>query len=45
VSTAVVADEPDASDPNLEDSGLVGAPLVARVLGGTVIDELIDEES
>ena len=37
-------DEPDHSDPNLEDSGLVGAPLVTRMLGGTVIDEYIDEE-
>lgn len=37
-------DEPHASDPDLEDSGLVGAPLVARMLGGTVIDEFSDEE-
>lgn len=39
-----VVDEPHESDPNLEDSGLVGAPLVSRMLGGTVIDEYIDEE-
>lgn len=39
-----VVDEPDASDPNLEDSGLVGAPLVARMLGATVIDEYTEEE-
>ncbi|GAB2604565.1 DNA polymerase III subunit gamma and tau [Pseudactinotalea suaedae] len=39
-----VVDEPDASDPNLEDSGLVGAPLVTRMLGGTVIDEYFDED-
>ena len=30
------------SDPDLEGSGLVGAPLVARLLGGTVIDEITD---
>ncbi|WP_146819852.1 DNA polymerase III subunit gamma and tau [Actinotalea fermentans] len=42
-----IADEPmiDASpdDPDLDDSGLVGAPLVAQMLGGTVIDE-VDED-
>ncbi|MFV0253544.1 MAG: DNA polymerase III subunit gamma and tau [Beutenbergiaceae bacterium] len=36
-------DEPDASDPDLEGSDLVGAPLVERMLGGTVIDEITDE--
>jgi len=35
----------DASpdDPDLDGSGLVGAPLVAQMLGGTVIDE-VDED-
>ncbi|WP_185972603.1 hypothetical protein [Georgenia yuyongxinii] len=27
-------------DPDAEGSGMVGAPLVAKVLGGTVIEEL-----
>jgi len=29
----------------VEGSGLVGAPLVAQLLGGTVIDEVIDRPS
>ena len=38
-------DGSDASpdDPELVGSGLVGAPLVAQTLGGTVIDEIPDE--
>ncbi len=38
-------DGSDASpdDPELVGSGLVGAPLVAQMLGGTVIDEIPDE--
>jgi hypothetical protein len=28
---------------DLDDSGLVGAPLVAQMLGGTVIDELTED--
>ncbi|MCV2393161.1 DNA polymerase III subunit gamma and tau [Actinotalea sp. M2MS4P-6] len=42
---APAADEFDASpdDPELAGSGLVGAPLVAQMLGGTVIDEIPDE--
>lgn len=40
-------DEPgyDASpdDPDLEGSGLVGAPLVAQMLGGTIIDEVEED--
>ncbi len=37
-------DGSDASpdDPELAGSGLVGAPLVAQMLGGTVIDEIPD---
>ncbi|ASR55619.1 hypothetical protein [Cellulomonas sp. PSBB021] len=35
----------DASpdDPDMASSGLVGAPLVAQILGGTVIDEQLDD--
>jgi DNA polymerase-3 subunit gamma/tau len=33
-------DERDA--PIVEESGLTGAPLVAQLLGGTVIDEVVD---
>ena len=38
-------DEPSPDDPLIDGSGLVGAPLVARLLGGTVIDEQIDDPS
>ena len=36
---------PDDLDDSIElsaSSGMVGAPLVAKMLGGVVIDELID---
>lgn len=33
---------PDPNDPTIETTGLIGAPLVARLLGGTVIDEILD---
>lgn len=35
----------DASpdDPDIASSGLVGAPLVAQMLGGTVVDEILDD--
>lgn len=33
-------DTPSADDENIESSGLIGAPLVAQMLGGTVIDEI-----
>ncbi|MBZ2197365.1 DNA polymerase III subunit gamma and tau [Occultella gossypii] len=39
---AASIDEPDMSDPDIESSGLIGAPLVARLLGGTVIDEITE---
>ena len=35
-------DEPSPDDPTIGQSGLVGVPLVAQVLGGRVIDEQID---
>ncbi|TDE89220.1 DNA polymerase III subunit gamma and tau [Occultella glacieicola] len=38
----VPMDEPDMSDPDIESSSLIGAPLVARLLGGTVIDEITE---
>ncbi len=36
-------DEPSPDDPIIEGSNLLGAPLVARLLGGTVIEEQVDE--
>ncbi|MCU1432794.1 MAG: polymerase subunit gamma and tau, partial [Actinotalea sp.] len=36
-------DDADPDDPELASSGLVGAPLVAQMLGGTVIDEIPDD--
>lgn len=38
-----VPDDPAPDDPDLASSGLTGAPLVAQLLGGTVIDEQLDE--
>ncbi|MBO0899104.1 DNA polymerase III subunit gamma and tau [Cellulomonas sp. zg-ZUI22] len=35
-------DEPSPDDPTIGQSGLVGVPLVAQMLGGRVIDEQID---
>ncbi|UFU03374.1 DNA polymerase III subunit gamma and tau [Ruania suaedae] len=35
-------DSPSPDDPDIESTGLVGAPLVARLLGGTVIDEIVE---
>ena len=34
--------ELDPNDPDIESTGLSGAPLVARLLGGTVIDEILE---
>jgi DNA polymerase-3 subunit gamma/tau len=34
------AEDASPDDPELTSSGLVGAPLVAQMLGGTVIDEI-----
>jgi DNA polymerase-3 subunit gamma/tau len=36
-------DEPSPDDPDIASSGLIGAPLVAQMLGGTVIDERLDD--
>ncbi|SFJ68072.1 DNA polymerase III subunit gamma and tau [Cellulomonas sp. KH9] len=35
-------DEPSPDDPTIGQSGLVGVPLVAQMLGGRVIDEQIE---
>jgi DNA polymerase-3 subunit gamma/tau len=36
-------DEPSPDDPDITSSSLVGVPLVAQLLGGTVIDEQFDD--
>ena len=38
-----VPDEPSPDDPDITTSTLIGAPLVAQMLGGTVIDEQLDD--
>lgn len=38
-----VPDEPSPDDPDIATSTLIGAPLVAQMLGGTVIDEQLDD--
>ncbi|WP_024286720.1 DNA polymerase III subunit gamma and tau [Cellulomonas sp. KRMCY2] len=35
-------EDADPDDPDLASTGLVGAPLIAQMLGGTVIDEIPD---
>ncbi|MFE4466466.1 hypothetical protein ACFRCR_15250, partial [Oerskovia sp. NPDC056781] len=42
VTVSMDDDSPSDDDPDLASSGLVGAPLVAQLLGGVVIDETID---
>jgi DNA polymerase-3 subunit gamma/tau len=37
-------DDPSPDDPDITSSGLIGAPLVAQMLGGTVIDEQLDDQ-
>nr|KEP24532.1 hypothetical protein DA06_08280 [Georgenia sp. SUBG003] len=39
-TVAPADDTPSRDDPDAEGSGMVGAPLVAQVLGGTVIEEI-----
>jgi DNA polymerase-3 subunit gamma/tau len=39
-TVALADDTPSRDDPDAEGSGMVGAPLVAQVLGGTVIEEI-----
>jgi DNA polymerase-3 subunit gamma/tau len=38
-AVAPADDEPSADDADADDSGLVGRPVVERLLGGRVIDE------
>lgn len=38
-----VPDDPSPDDPDITTSTLIGAPLVAQMLGGTVIDEQLDD--
>jgi len=40
---AQVEDDPSPDDPDLMSTSLTGAPLVAQILGGTVIDEQLDD--
>ncbi|WP_421735174.1 DNA polymerase III subunit gamma and tau [Cellulomonas sp.] len=40
-----VPDDPSPDDPDITTSSLMGAPLVAQMLGGTVIDEQLDDGS
>jgi DNA polymerase-3 subunit gamma/tau len=40
---AQVEDDPSPDDPDLMTTSLTGAPLVAQLLGGTVIDEQLDD--
>lgn len=42
-ASQVEPDEPSPDDPDIAGSNLVGAPLVAQMLGGRVIDEQVDE--
>ena len=44
-AAAAVEDAPSPDDPDLAASGLTGAPLVAQMLGGTVIDEQLGNEA
>ena len=40
-----IPDDPSPDDPDITTSSLIGAPLVAQMLGGTVIDEQLDDGS
>jgi DNA polymerase-3 subunit gamma/tau len=40
---AQVEDDPSPDDPDLMSTSLTGAPLVAQLLGGMVIDEQLDD--
>ncbi|QTE29236.1 DNA polymerase III subunit gamma and tau [Pengzhenrongella sicca] len=41
---APAEDSPQPDDPDITTSNLIGAPLVAQMLGGTVIDEQVGDE-
>jgi DNA polymerase-3 subunit gamma/tau len=36
-------DEPSDDDPDIVTGGLAGVSLVVQVLGGTVIDEILEQ--
>lgn len=36
-------DEPSADDPDIASAGMVGVQLVVQVLGGTVIEEIVEQ--
>ncbi|WP_036960993.1 hypothetical protein, partial [Promicromonospora kroppenstedtii] len=36
-------DEPSEDDPDIVTGGLAGVSLVVQVLGGTVIDEIVEQ--
>ncbi|WP_298454912.1 DNA polymerase III subunit gamma and tau [uncultured Cellulomonas sp.] len=42
-SAPAVEDSPDPDDPDIASSHLTGPPLVAQLLGGTVIDEQVGD--
>src|SRR5690606_35585579 len=44
-ASAEEIDDTDPDDPELASSGLLGAPLVAQMLGGTVIDEIPEDRA
>lgn len=44
IARTQVVDDPQPDDEDLASSGLVGAPLVAQMLGGVVVDEILDTE-
>ncbi|SDB83391.1 DNA polymerase-3 subunit gamma/tau [Sanguibacter gelidistatuariae] len=39
---AQIVDDPQPDDEDLASSGQVGAPLIAQILGGVVIEEILD---
>lgn len=42
-SDTMADDEPSVDDPDITSAGLMGVPLVVQVLGGTVIDEIVEQ--
>ena len=44
IARTQVIDDPQPDDEDLASSGLVGAPLVAQMLGGVVVNEILDSE-
>jgi DNA polymerase-3 subunit gamma/tau len=44
VADADPSEEASPDDPELAESGMVGEPLIAQMLGGTVIDEVTEDD-